>query len=150
MDISDNDRVPPPPPPEAKVEEEGSWRLHPLLKGWTLHAVIGDVNLFLSAVEEDGNDSNKGGTLSDREHCASYATNRMIRQAEVDVMIAVPSHRKCSLGAKIALTMMHYVSSCLGVSRFYAKIHKTNALSLQLFERKLGYERCNYAVCFGK
>ena len=54
--------------------------------------MIGDINLFLSDVEEDGDDGDEGGTSSDHDHCALYQTNRMSRQAEVDVMIAVPSH----------------------------------------------------------
>ena len=112
--------------------------------------MIGDINLILSGVEEDGGAGNKWGTLSNQDHRASYTTSRMIRQAEVDVMMALPSHCKCSLGAKIAFTMMHSTLSCLKVSRFYAKIHKTNVLSLLLFEHKLRYERCNYATFFGK
>ena len=31
----------------------------PILIGRTLHAMIGDVNLFLSNVEKDGNNGNK-------------------------------------------------------------------------------------------
>jgi hypothetical protein len=45
---------------------------------------------------------------------------------------------------------MHYGSSNLNVSRYYAKIHETNAPSLRLFEMKLGYARCGYARCFGE
>ncbi|KAL3816547.1 hypothetical protein ACHAXA_011846 [Cyclostephanos tholiformis] len=45
---------------------------------------------------------------------------------------------------------MHYASSNLNVSRFYAKIHETNETSLRLFERKLGYAMCGYAKCFGE
>ena len=73
--------------------------------------MIGDVNLFLSDVEEDGNNSNKRGTLCDWHHHASYAANRMSRQAEVDAMIALSSHCKRNLGAKIAFTMMHYITN---------------------------------------
>jgi RimJ/RimL family protein N-acetyltransferase len=151
VDIGDDDCVTPPPPSEVKVEEEGDRRSYPSLIGRTLHAMIGDVNLFLSDVEEeDGDDGDEGGTSSDRDHRTSCATNSKIRQAEVDVMIAVPSHRRRNLGAEIAFAMMHYASSHLDVSRFFAKIHETNVPSLRLFECKLGYERCNYAACFGE
>ena len=75
--------------------------------------MIGDINLFLSDVEEDSNDGNKGRTSSDRDHYALYSTNRMIRQAEVNVMIAMSSHCKCNLGVKIAFTVMHYTLSHL-------------------------------------
>ncbi len=92
--------------------------------------MIGDVNLFLSDVEEDDNDGNKGGTSSDRDHRALYATNRMIRLAEVDAMTAMPLHPKCNLSAKFVFTIMHCASSCLDISCFYAKIHKMNIPSL--------------------
>jgi hypothetical protein len=76
--------------------------------------------------------------------------NRMIRQAEVDIMIAVPSHCKRNLGAKITFMMMHYALSCLDISCFCVKIHETNVPSLRLFGCKLGYERYNFAPFFDK
>ncbi len=63
--------------------------------------MIGDVNLFLSDVEEDGNNSNKRGTLCDRHHHVSYAANRMSRQAEVDAMIACPPIANATLVPKL-------------------------------------------------
>ena len=61
LNIGDGDRVPLPLPPKEKVKEEGNQRLHPLLIGWMLHAMIWDVNLLVSNVEEYGNNGNKGG-----------------------------------------------------------------------------------------
>ena len=63
-DIGNNDRVPLSLPPKVKVKEEGNRRSHSLLIERTLHAMIGDFNLFQSDVKEDGNNGNKGGTLS--------------------------------------------------------------------------------------
>ena len=61
LNIGDGDRVPLPLPPKEKVKEEGNQRLHPLLIGWMLHAMIWDVNLLVSNVEEYGNNGNKVG-----------------------------------------------------------------------------------------
>ncbi|KAL3775532.1 hypothetical protein ACHAW5_001551 [Stephanodiscus triporus] len=143
-DSDDSDEYAFPPPP-LEVEDGGDRddrddrRSYPSLIGRTLHAMIGDVNLFLSDYVDDDDDDDEVPEGASRDR--SSARN----QAEIDVMIAVASHRRRDLGAEIALVAMHYAASNLGASRFYAKVHETNEPSLRLFERKLGYERCGYA-----
>jgi RimJ/RimL family protein N-acetyltransferase len=145
----------PPPPHEVEDGEEGTDRWsYPSLMGDTMHAMIGDVNLFLSDVDDDDDEvanSSPGTSPCDRNDPTSMARRRRRkRQSEIDVMIALPTHRHRDLGSEIALMVMHYASSNLNVSRFYAKIHETNVSSLRLFECKLGYSRCGYAKCFGE
>lgn len=140
-DHNDAQEVPPPPPPPSSKIEEGSVNrnIFPSLVGTTLNAMIGDVNLFLSDVIDDDNEEEKVPPSS-----------TFYRQAEIDVMIAVPSHRCKNIGAEVAFMAMRYGASQLNVSRFFAKIHETNAPSLRLFEKKIGFERCGYTQCFGE
>lgn len=149
----DDDAFPPPPPPievedggdrEDDDDDRGDRRSYPSLIGRTLHAMIGDVNLFLSDDVDEGDVEEKEEEGGSRDHSSARS------QAEIDVMIAVASHRRRDLGAEVALVMMHYAASHLSVSRFFAKVHETNVPSLRLFEIKLGYERCGYAECFSE
>ena len=114
------------------------------LVGNTVNAMIGDVNLFLSDIDND-DDSKKTAAST-----TTTTNNNHYQQAEIDIMIALPSHRQKNLGAEIAFMIMHYAASNLHIKRFFAKIHETNVPSIQLFEKKLGYVMCEYVKCFGE
>ncbi|GKZ01239.1 hypothetical protein MPSEU_001074900 [Mayamaea pseudoterrestris] len=111
----------------------------------TLSAMAGDVNMFLSQIEEE--------IKSDDEHYqVSHATlsqeSLEPTQAEIDIMIAAPSYQRQGLGREaICLTMHYLVSRHLQVRRVFCKIKENNSASLQLF-RSLGFTQCAYAACF--
>ena len=93
--------------------------------------MIGDVNLFLSKGEDESDDAG-------------------FEQAELDLMIARPSHRGKNIGAEAALSMMRYGAEALGMRRYFVKIGEDNLPSLRLFRDKLGFVPCGYAECFGE
>lgn len=97
-----------------------------------LHAMVGDVNLFLSEDEEEGIDANDTTTF---------------QQAEIDIMIAEKEARRKGIGFEACCIMMLYATENLSIRRFFCKINEDNASSLALFE-KLGFQQCNYAECF--
>jgi len=72
--------------------------------------MVGDVNLF----------------LNDRD-------DRTV--AEIDVMIAEASCQRQGLGEEAVSLMMGYGADRLGVRLFVAKIHETNAASINLFRK---------------
>eukprot|EP00540_Astrosyne_radiata_P008458 CAMPEP_0116838890 /NCGR_PEP_ID=MMETSP0418-20121206/9465_1 /TAXON_ID=1158023 /ORGANISM="Astrosyne radiata, Strain 13vi08-1A" /LENGTH=246 /DNA_ID=CAMNT_0004468945 /DNA_START=16 /DNA_END=756 /DNA_ORIENTATION=- len=105
-----------------------------------LEAMVGDVNLFLSNEEEDGDDDDalsKDNTIS-----CNY------RQAEIDIMIAEKEYRKKGLGREATCLMMLFGAIELGLRRVFCKIHQDNQPSRNLFERNLGFVECDYAECF--
>ena len=108
----------------------------------TLDAMVGDVNLFLSEIEEEYNE--------DEDQIENVTENKSeVRgiQAELDVMIAEENFRKMGMGKEASLMMMMYGAQCLGIQRFVVKIKEDNIASRSLFE-KLGFRECNYAACF--
>ena len=138
--------------PPAPSENEGHHdeTIYPELVKSTLDAMIGDINLFLSE-EEDEID------IEDIHNFNPNVTNELVpneakelNQAELDIMIARPSHRYKGLGTELALMMMLYGASALGIRRFFVKIKDTNTSSLRLFRDKLGFVECAYAECFGE
>jgi RimJ/RimL family protein N-acetyltransferase len=155
-DDDDDSTVPPPPLSYNDINEEeeiddnlGSSKsniIYTSLVGNTLNAMIGDVNLFLSDIDNDNNDEDE----SKQETSASMTTIINRRQAEIDIMIALPSHRHKNLCPEVAFMIMHYAASNLNITRFFAKIHETNVQSIQLFEKKLGYVMCEYVKCFSE
>jgi hypothetical protein len=159
-DGDDDSTVPPPPMSynDINEEEENDDKIgcsknnmvYTSLVGNTLNAMIGDVNLFLSDIDNDDDDDDDE---SEQETPASMTTiinHRCRRQAEIDIMIALPSHRHKNLGAEVAFMIMHYAASNLNIIRFFAKIHETNKQSIQLFEKKLGYVMREYVKCFSE
>lgn len=138
---SDNSIIPP-PPNKATPDEKKSY---PQLVDQTLDAMIGDINLFLTEEElEESEDDDEQSKPIERS-----ATNHL-SQAELDIMIAAPTHRHKNLGAELALTMMHYAATRLQIRRFFVKIKETNHSSLRLFKEKLGFLECAYVKCFGE
>jgi RimJ/RimL family protein N-acetyltransferase len=156
-----------PPPPTTKCQsiqgdncnEESD--TYPLLIEQTLHAMIGDINLFLSEMEEDdeseeGSQSNENNIMEASLHTSqsSSTTNRSFlrqqqqQQAELDIMIASPTHRSKNIGTEATLLMMHYAASHLHIRRFFVKIQKSNLPSLHLFRDKLQFEQVGYVECF--
>lgn len=146
--------IPPSPPLNAVTErgnEIGEKNSYPDLVGQTLDAMIGDINLFLSEEElDDENESDDWQKHKQQQTTHQSSNNLLLSQAELDIMIAAPSHRHKNLGTELALMMMHYGASNLGIRRFFVKIKESNASSLKLFKEKLGFVQCAYAECFGE
>eukprot|EP00804_Cyclotella_cryptica_P012456 CCRYP_019962-RA/>CCRYP_019962-RA protein AED:0.00 eAED:0.00 QI:511/-1/1/1/-1/1/1/155/234 len=136
----------PPPPSDKQVD---GICVYPKLVVQTLHAMIGDINLFLSEDDEEVSEYLQNSNNKCQDGSVSN-TPAIVQQAELDVMIARPSHRNKGLGAELALIMMHYGASVLKITRFFVKIKDTNASSLRLFRDKLGFSQCAYAECFGE
>lgn len=111
----------------------------------SLNAMIGDVNLFLSEIEEDYEEEDQ----EKNKHNEKTETDEKKRdvQAELDVMIAEESFRREGMGKEASLMMMLYGAKTLGIRRFIVKIKEDNVASRALFER-LGFHECNYAACF--
>lgn len=108
-----------------------------------LHAMAGDVNLFLSDEDEETDDDG-----SDQEKEPSSAEGMVPRrQAEVDIMIVETVYRRNGLGTDAVCLMMMYGATHLNIRRFFCKINEDNIASLTLF-RKLGFQQCAYAECF--
>lgn len=145
-DGDDNEVHIPPAPINKGCNEE---QLYPKLIDQTLHAMIGDINLFLSQEEEE---IDLDDYAIDSQHCTEIKGNptTQLSQAELDIMIARSSHRHKGLGAELALTMMHYGASALGIRRFFVKIKDSNTSSLKLFRDKLEFIECAYAQCFSE
>lgn len=95
-----------------------------------LARMAGDVNLFLR--ERDDDDDDARGSL----------------EAELDVMIAAPEHRRRGLGTEAVRLAMVYGVETLDVTRFFVKIHDSNNSSKRLFRGTLGYRECGRAECF--
>jgi RimJ/RimL family protein N-acetyltransferase len=100
-----------------------------------LHGMVGDVNLFLSDIE----DESEGGRSSNDD------LPRI--QAEVDIMIADKAFQKKGLGRAAACAMLIYGMKKLEVQRFFCKINDDNEASLTMF-KSLGFKQCDYAECF--
>lgn len=113
-----------------------------------LSSMVGDVNLFLSEVEDsdDGEYEDDGKEMDGQLETRSTQTSPLI-QAEIDVMIAEKSFRGKQLGRAATCTMMLYGATQLGIVRFFCKINEDNNASINLF-RSLGFDQCNYAACF--
>ena len=111
-----------------------------------LHAMVGDVNLFLSEEEPDTDDEND----EEEEEGNTSAPAHTHRQAELDIMIAEQSARGRGMGSEASRIMLWYGAHHLQVRRFFAKIKKDNDASRALFERRLGFEEIAYVECFGE
>lgn len=141
-----------PPPPRKQTEKleisrEEEQISYPNLVNETLHAMIGDINLFLSEEEPDTEGEEQPYNTGNIQ---STTCTEQLSQAELDIMIAESSHRHKGLGVELALTMMHYGAFHLHIRRFFVKIKNTNNASLKLFREKLGFVQCAYAECFGE
>ena len=100
-----------------------------------LNRMVGDVNLFLSHIEEES----EAGLSSSEELQGT--------QGEIDIMIAERDFQKKGLGRAATCAMLLFGMKRLGVQRFFCKINDDNHASLTLF-KSLGFIQCNYAECF--
>ena len=146
LNRSDDEAEDIPPRPLSDESHQDS-QSYPTLVEDTLHAMIGDINLFLSEEDEDEADGLRHVNIQEDVGSKSKV---ILSQAELDLMIAKKSHRHKGLGVELALTMMRYGASALGIRRFFVKIKDTNDSSLRLFRDKLGFKQCAYAECFGE
>lgn len=177
--------IPPPPRLIEKNEDDGiitgTKKSYLSLTEMTTHAMIGDINLFLSEEESeydsDGEiqhhhqihhnfhnsqspqhpgDQNRNllqicnDDNNSRDGNSNATSKPKLTQAELDIMIAKPSHRHKNLGTELCLQIMHYGASFLQIRRYFVKIHESNTSSLKLFRDKLGFVQCAYAECFGE
>ena len=104
-----------------------------------LHAMVGDVNLFLSDEE-------------DEEEVDPFAPPKELpppqKQAEVDIMIAESAFHGKGLGKEATSLMMLFGAKKLGFRRYFCKINEDNAASKSLFENKLGFIEKQYVAVF--
>jgi RimJ/RimL family protein N-acetyltransferase len=107
-----------------------------------VHAMVGDVNLFFSEVEQE---EQEGDELQVE---AEETKKPQQLQAELDIMIAEQDYRGKGLGKEASCLMMLYAIKAKNVRRFFCKIKETNHASLTLFQNKLGFQQCAYAPCF--
>jgi len=99
-----------------------------------LNAMVGDVNLFISPLEEE-------------QSCRFDGVDEL-QQAELDVMIGVEDRRKNGIGTEAVRLMMMYGTQKLRIFRFFVKIKSSNIPSRNMFENVLNFTVCNYAECF--
>ncbi|KAK1739524.1 N-acetyltransferase, GNAT family [Skeletonema marinoi] len=147
--VGNGEKIAVPPIPTEHIEKDRKEGSYPNLIEQTLHAMIGDINLFLS--EEDDYNSDDEENFQQQQMLQTKApAPAELTQAELDIMIAVESHRHKALGTELALMMMYYGATALKLRRFYVKIKDTNHASIKLFKEKLGFVECAYAECFGE
>lgn len=135
--------------PSEHKEKDKKEESYPKLVEQTLQAMIGDINLFLSE-EDDYNSDDEENFQQQQMLLTETQSPAELTQAELDIMIAVESHRHKNLGTELALMMMYYGASALKLRRFYVKIKDTNHSSIKLFKEKLEFVECAYAECFGE
>ena len=134
---------------------------YPTLIETTLDSMIGDITLFLSEEEEEDVDEDEladndvrqqtvQSTATANQLTSHTSTPQLLSQAELDIMIAKPSHRHKNLGTELVLSIMHYGALYLGIKRYFVKINEKNTSSLHLFKDKLEFEECAYVKCFGE
>jgi RimJ/RimL family protein N-acetyltransferase len=112
-----------------------------------LDAMIGDVNLFLSDVD-DSEESDTNENYEIRAVAAQgMGSSEQLVQAEVDIMIAKRDFQGKGLGRAATCAMLLYGATKLGICRFFCKINEDNTDSIRLF-KAIGFEQCNYAACF--
>ena len=75
-----------------------------------IERMAGDVNLFMHDLDDPTN-------------------------AEIEIMIAEEQYQKKGLAREALKLMLNYGVCELGVTRFFAKIHETNTVSIGLFKR---------------
>ncbi|CAJ1917055.1 unnamed protein product [Cylindrotheca closterium] len=108
-----------------------------------LHAMVGDVNLFLSHVEPEEDEEGTAGALT----LPPPTAEKPLIQAEIDIMIAENNYKRRGLGKAATCSMLLYGANKLNVHRFFCKINEDNLASIKLFEG-LGFTQCDYAACF--
>jgi hypothetical protein len=87
-----------------------------------IHAMAGDVNLFLHDYLED--------------------------EGELEIMIANEKSRSKGLAKQSLKLLMDYSKEYLNIHKFIAKISKDNEASLQLFQKRLHFQVREYVEVF--
>lgn len=119
----------------------------------TSYVMIGDCNLFLLDEDEDDGEagaasafdwSTAGGTAQGmnpglRRATAATTPASPSRTFEVEVMVADTSFRRRGLAEAAVRMLMQYAVAVCGATRFVAKILDSNAGSIALFTRHLGF-----------
>jgi len=94
-----------------------------------LHAMVGDVNLFMNTVEDQP----------------------IQKEAELDIMIARQDARRKGYASEAVHLIMSFGVNKLGINhRYFVKVHESNMESLTFFHNKLEFVECNYVACFGE
>lgn len=144
-----------PPPTHGHGGDEDSTQVRfddPDFVRRNLHAMVGDVNLFFSEEEEDQIDDNdidnEQGASAEAAGSSDNNSQEKQLQAELDIMIAEPICRGKGIGKEASCLMMLYGSKSKKIRRYFCKIKEQNAASLELFQKRLGFEQCAYAACF--
>jgi RimJ/RimL family protein N-acetyltransferase len=104
-----------------------------------LGGMIGDVNMFLSDMEEEEEEEELEGN---NDGTAGTKNPKPLVQAEIDIMIAEQSYRNKGLGRAATCSMLLYGATMLGIHRFFCKINEDNKGSIKLFE-SLGFLQCD-------
>ncbi|KAI8946212.1 acetyltransferase domain-containing protein [Xylaria longipes] len=111
--------------------------------------MVGDVNLFLTPLDDDDEDGSTNGTKEEKDD------TRYVK-GEIDIMIAAPEHRRRGLGGAAVRAFLEFLArnhaDIMGeyigaagiktakIKRLVAKIHAGNAGSIRLFGN-LGFRR---------
>ena len=136
---------------ETTTEIESSSENNKFLIEDNLDAMIGDVNLFLSDIDDsDESDTNENSEIIDVDTevaAQGVGPSEQLVQAEVDIMIARRDFQGKGLGRAATCAMLLYGATKLGICRFFCKINEDNTDSIRLF-KAIGFEQCNYAACF--
>lgn len=118
-----------------------------------LDAMIGDVNLFLSEINDDDDEIDANEKLKITELNTDIPTEegesstKPLIQAEIDIMIARKDYQGKGLGRAATCTMLKYGATKLGIHRFFCRINEDNLNSIRLF-KSIGFQQCGYAACF--
>ena len=117
-----------------------------------LDAMIGDVNLFLSEIDDDdeidADETSKSAELNtDIPAEEGGSSTKPLIQAEIDIMIARKEYQGKGLGRAATCTMLKYGATKLGIRRFFCRINEDNLNSIRLF-KSIGFQQCGYAACF--
>lgn len=115
-----------------------TYELHGFSVKENLSGMVGDVNLFLSEIDDEEDENGTEVAVSDKSHR---------EQAEIDIMIAERDYKKQGLGRAATSSMLLFGANRLGIERFFCKINEDNTASINLFN-SLGFVQCNYAECF--
>jgi RimJ/RimL family protein N-acetyltransferase len=123
-----------------------------------LSTMIGDVNLFLSEIDDeddddddDDNDNDNDNDIQQKQQSipetTTTTTPKIKLQAEIDIMIGNKQYHRKGYGYSATILMLLYGAKQLNIQRFFCKINEDNISSIRLFQR-LGFIQCNYAECF--
>lgn len=111
-----------------------------------IHAMVGDVNLFLSEEEDDEEiDPFAPPPVADP------SAPPLPQQAEVDIMIAESGHQGKGIGKEATSLMMLYGATHFpshDLRRYFCKINEDNVASRNLFSKKLGFVEKEYVAVF--